>query len=250
MINDLLTGLTRCVVEIRSSHFYARPSQARAVQKRSGFVFPGKDRVTRLVCLKIQQDKNLSNFDKLRCQSNGNLKIHDFLQKLKKVVRIVSCGPAISQSDCRKAGLYQFPYNNMLLLTNCEVQIFSRMDRINWSIRALLYGHNQHLGFILDKMILNWIIMTFYTSNSFSSIFIWILQEYFPIPLSHLKRSFHSKKQNLLKTSLSSILFVYWCRPSIFLSFHLSADAQFTALPAFNAEQLVFKLMYFSWDTR
>ena len=63
----------------------------------------------------------------------------------------------------------------MLLLTNCEVhtgkyldcsfevqterktkiQIFSRMDRTNWSIRALLYSHNQHLVFIPDKMILN-----------------------------------------------------------------------------------------------
>ena len=63
----------------------------------------------------------------------------------------------------------------MLLLTNCEVymgkyldrsfevrierkaevKIFSRMDRTNWSIRALLYSHNQHLGFIPDKMILN-----------------------------------------------------------------------------------------------
>ena len=51
----------------------------------------------------------------------------------------------------------------MLLLTNCEVhtgkysdrsfevrterkpkvRIFSRMDRTNWSIRALLYSHNQ-----------------------------------------------------------------------------------------------------------
>ena len=27
----------------------------------------------------------------------------DFLQKLKKVIRIVLYGPAISQSDCRKA---------------------------------------------------------------------------------------------------------------------------------------------------
>ena len=35
-------------------------------------------------CPKIQQDKNLSNFDKLRCQNNGNLKIYDFLQKLKR----------------------------------------------------------------------------------------------------------------------------------------------------------------------
>ena len=40
---------TRSVLEIQSPHFYARPSQARAVQKRSGFVFLGTDRVTRLV---------------------------------------------------------------------------------------------------------------------------------------------------------------------------------------------------------
>ena len=65
-------------------------------------------------CPKIQQDKNLSNFDKLRCQNNGNLKIYDFLQKLKKVVRIMLYGPAISQSDCRKAGPYQLPSNKNL----------------------------------------------------------------------------------------------------------------------------------------
>ena len=56
--------------------------------------------------------------------------------------------------------------NTMLLLTNCEVhtgkyldrsfevrtersetkvQIFSRIDRTKWSIRGLLYSHNQHL---------------------------------------------------------------------------------------------------------
>ena len=33
----------------------------------------------------------------------------DFLQKLKMVVRIVLYGPAISQSDSRKAGPYQLP---------------------------------------------------------------------------------------------------------------------------------------------
>ena len=32
----------------------------------------------------MQQDKNLSSFDELRCQNNGNLKIYDFLQKLKR----------------------------------------------------------------------------------------------------------------------------------------------------------------------
>ena len=37
----------------------------------------------------------------------------DFLQKLKKVVRIVLYGPAISQSDFRKAGPYQLPCYKM-----------------------------------------------------------------------------------------------------------------------------------------
>ena len=37
------------------------------------------------------------------------MKMDDFLQKLEKVVRIVLYGPAISQSDCKKAGPYQLP---------------------------------------------------------------------------------------------------------------------------------------------
>ena len=89
--------------------------------------------------------------------------------------------------------------NEVRSVQKAKVQIFSCIDRTNWSIRALLYSHNQHLGFILDKMILNWIIMTNYTSNSFLSIFIRILPEYFPIPLSHLWRSFHSKTKTCLK---------------------------------------------------
>ena len=55
----------------------------------------------------------LIEFCQLRCQNNRNLKIYDFLQKLKKVVRIVLYGPAISQSDCRKAGPYQLPSNKL-----------------------------------------------------------------------------------------------------------------------------------------
>ena len=39
----------------------------------------------------------------------------DFLQKLKKVIRIVLNGPAISQSDCKKAGPYQLAYSNIYL---------------------------------------------------------------------------------------------------------------------------------------
>ena len=99
--------------------------------------------------------------------------------------------------------------NEVRSVWKAKFQIFSHMDWTNWSIRALLYSHNQHFGFIPDKMILNWIIMTIYTSNSFSSIFIRILPEYFPVPLSHLKKRFHSKNQNLLRKSLLSILFVY-----------------------------------------
>ena len=41
----------------------------------------------------------------------------DFPQKLKKLVRIVLYGPAISQSDYRKASPYQLPCNNNDLLT-------------------------------------------------------------------------------------------------------------------------------------
>ena len=38
----------------------------------------------------------------------------DFLRKLKKVVRIVLYGTAISQSDCRKAGPHQLPCNKRI----------------------------------------------------------------------------------------------------------------------------------------
>ena len=34
-----------------------------------------------------------------------------FLQKFKKVVRIVLYGPTVSKSDCKKAGPYQLPYS-------------------------------------------------------------------------------------------------------------------------------------------
>ena len=45
----------------------------------------------------------------------------DFLEKSKKVVRIVLYGPAIRQSDCRKAGPYQLPRNNISLITGWTV---------------------------------------------------------------------------------------------------------------------------------
>ena len=41
-----------------------------------------------------------------------NLVVDHFLQMLKKVVRILLYGPAVSQSGCRKAGPYQLPSNN------------------------------------------------------------------------------------------------------------------------------------------
>ena len=51
-------------------------------------------------------------------RTTETLKMEDFLQKLKKVVRIVLYGPAISQSDCRKAGLYQLPSNKSIYTTS------------------------------------------------------------------------------------------------------------------------------------
>ena len=50
--NQRFTNLViRSVLEIRSPHFYVRPSQGRdrAVQKSEGFVIPSTDRVTQLV---------------------------------------------------------------------------------------------------------------------------------------------------------------------------------------------------------
>ena len=44
--------------------------------------------------------------------------------------------------------------NEVRSVRKAKVQIFSRTDRTNWSVRSLLYSHNQHLGFMLDKMIL------------------------------------------------------------------------------------------------
>ena len=34
--------------------------------------------------------------------------------------------------------------NGVRSVRNTKVQMFSRMDRTNWSIRALLYTRNQH----------------------------------------------------------------------------------------------------------
>ena len=41
--NDLLNRFTYSVPEIQSPHFYARPSQARAIQKKTDILFPSTD---------------------------------------------------------------------------------------------------------------------------------------------------------------------------------------------------------------
>ena len=53
--------VTRSVLEIQSPHFYARPSQAQAVRKKLGFVFPTTDRVTRLVIVNTVYHENTTN---------------------------------------------------------------------------------------------------------------------------------------------------------------------------------------------
>ena len=52
----------------------------------------------------------------------------DFLEKLKKVVCIVLYGPAISQSDCRKASPYQLP-----LITQNKVVTQDPLDIFAWN---------------------------------------------------------------------------------------------------------------------
>ena len=74
--------------------------------------------VLQIVCpvLKCPKTRRNENFiEVLEITDAGTTEtseMEDFLQKLKKVVLIVLYGPAISQSDCRKAGPYQLPYNN------------------------------------------------------------------------------------------------------------------------------------------
>ena len=60
----------------------------------------------------------------------------DFLQKLKKVVRIVLYGPAISQSDCMKASPYQLAYNNYYLLTGCKGRTRKYKPKVFHTARA------------------------------------------------------------------------------------------------------------------
>ena len=48
----------------------------------------------------------------------------DFLQKLKKVVRIVLYGLAISKSDCRKAGPYQLPLMIIIIISYLQGRLF------------------------------------------------------------------------------------------------------------------------------
>ena len=52
----------------------------------------------------------------------------DFLQKLKKVVRIVLYGPAISQSDCRKASPYQLPSNNTFWTQGPKISLYTEFQ--------------------------------------------------------------------------------------------------------------------------
>ena len=57
--------VTRSVLEIRSPRFYARPSQAQAVRKRSGFVFPSRPSNPVSKSLAHESKKELSEVEKL-----------------------------------------------------------------------------------------------------------------------------------------------------------------------------------------
>ena len=57
--------VTRSVLEIRSPHFYPRPSQAQAVWKRSGFVFPSRPSNPVSKSLAHESKEELSEVEKL-----------------------------------------------------------------------------------------------------------------------------------------------------------------------------------------
>ena len=46
LINNFTNRVTRPILEIRNLHFYAWPSQAQAIQKRSGFIILSMDQAT------------------------------------------------------------------------------------------------------------------------------------------------------------------------------------------------------------
>ena len=74
--------------------------------------------------------------------------------------------------------------NEVRSVGKTKVPIFSRMDRINWSIRALLYSHNQRPKHSLNSE-LNIFVSTLNAA---------VGKQIFPIPLSRLKNKALIKK--------------------------------------------------------
>ena len=78
----------------------------------------------RLSGIKVSENKTGWKFHRILRTSDARTaetwQMDDFLQKLKKMVCIVLYGPAISQSDCRKAVPYQLPCNNVVKLNNLQ----------------------------------------------------------------------------------------------------------------------------------
>ena len=130
----------------------------------------------------------------------------------------------------------------MLLLTSCEVHTGKYLDRsfevrtewsecqhldkivLNWIIMTIYTSNSFWSNWIImtiytsNSFWSNWIIMTIYTSNSFWSIFIRTFFGIFSNFSISFKEKLSFKNQNLLKKSVSSILSNYWCRPSVFWS--------------------------------
>ena len=77
-------------------------------------------------------------------------KMDDFLQKFKKVTHVVIYGPAISQSDCRRAGLYQLPYNN--IINSCIINEITKLKMLRNTALSQL-RHHQIAGLIIVRSI-------------------------------------------------------------------------------------------------
>ena len=95
----------------------------------------------------------------------------------------------------------KYGLNEVRSVRKTEVRIFSRMDRTNWSIRALLYSHNQRS--FLPTPFINSVLNIFVSSLNAA-----VGREIFSSPIS-FKVKLSIKKVKLAWKFLSSLLFLF-----------------------------------------
>ena len=104
-----------------------------------------------------------------------------------------------------RTAVLKYGSNGVRSVKKTKVRILSRVNRTNWSIKALLNRHNQR-----PKPSLNSELNIFVSSLNAA-----IGREIFSNSSLWFKVKLSFKKTKTCVKMLSSILFVYWSRPSI-----------------------------------